>query len=108
MRRLGGIAGRVIGSLALALLLLGLPILVLQAPIVTRALVIRYYDASAGMSLPASLSTSEKVRAYTTEPGASPLSVTVDGQPGFDAAAACHVRVVLGLLIAEPCAVLAC
>jgi hypothetical protein len=99
VRRLAVILVRIVASVALGLLLLGVPVLVLQAPIVTRTLVARYYDASdVGLPLPVALRTAEAVRAYTTDPSAPPLPAEVSGRSGFDAEAASHLRDVRGVL----------
>lgn len=87
-------------SAALGLLLAGVPVLVLQAPFVTRAMVSANYDSSsAGLPLPSALRAAESVRVYATDPAAPPLPAAVDGRPGFDEAAASHLRDVRNVLV---------
>lgn len=100
---------RVLAAVAFAAVLLGTPVLLLQAPFVTRALVTRYYDpAEARLPLPAALTAAEQVRVYTTSPGGTPLPATVGGRSGFDASAASHLRDVRGVLLAARAVTLAC
>lgn len=90
-----------VAAVALALLILGVPVLVLQAPFVTRALVARHYDPeTAGLPLPVALDAAEEVRRYTTDPGARALPERVEGREGFDASAAGHLRDVRDVLVA--------
>ena len=93
MRGIAGGAAVAVSALALGVVLLGVPTLVLQLPGVTAGLVSRYYDPSSGsLPLPTALRTAEQVRAYTTDAAARPLPAEVDGRPGFDEAAASHLR----------------
>jgi hypothetical protein len=107
MRRFAAGAARVLLALALAGLLLGLPLLLLEAPPVTAVLVGRLYDHSAGIPAAAALKAAEQVRAYTTDPAAPALPATVAGRAGFDEAAASHLRDVRGVLLAARTATLA-
>jgi hypothetical protein len=109
MRGAVGWLGRGIAAVALGLVLLGVPVLVLQAPPVTAALVAHYYTpADAGLPLPVALRSAEQVRAYTTDPAAAPLPATVDGRIGFDEASASHLRDVRAVLLRARALTLAC
>jgi hypothetical protein len=100
MRALGW-AGRIAGALCVAILVVGLPVLVLQAPIVTRTLVGHFYDADeTGLSRTQALTAAEQVRAYTTDPSAPALPARVGDRAGFDESAASHLRDVRGVLLA--------
>lgn len=92
MRALGRGIVVAVASLALGVVLLGLPTMLLQLPAVTSTLVARYYDPAAGLPLPVALRTAEQVRAYTTSADAPSLPAEVGGRPAFDEAAASHLR----------------
>jgi len=84
---------------ALALMVAGIAILPLTGAAFTRTLSTRYSLAEeAGLPPERMLEVAEQVRAFVVESEGDTLPVTVDGRPGFDAAATSHlidVRVVL-------------
>lgn len=99
---------RLVASLAVAVLLIGFPTVVLEAPQVTRALVTRFYDpSSAGVPLPDALRAAEAVRVYVTDAAARPLPTALDGRAAFDDAAASHLRDVRGVLLGARTATIA-
>lgn len=86
-------------GLALTVLAAGLPVMVLEAPGVTRSLVARYaQEDQAGLTSERMLTLAEKVRAFVVR-GDGELPDQVDDRAGFDASAVAHlldVRAVLG------------
>lgn len=90
---------RALIAIALVAFAIGMSLMPLQTPLVTRTLVARVGDAqTAGLSIERVIVTAESVRRFVVS-GSGSLPETVDGRPGFDAAAVAHlidVRRVLG------------
>jgi hypothetical protein len=98
-----------VAAVALALTILGVPVLALQAPFVTSFLVGRAYDpASAGLPPNVALRTAEAVRVYTTDPRSPRLPAVVGERPGFDESAESHLRDVRRVLTAARVVTLGC
>ena len=96
------ILARVLVALGLTAVLLGVSVQILLAPAYTRTLSARVSQAAeAGLSSEQALRLAEEVRAFVAAPSPdSALPETVDGRPGFDAAATSHLRDVAGVLSA--------
>jgi integral membrane protein (TIGR01906 family) len=85
------IATALIG-LALAVLVIGLTLIPLTTPVVTRVLAQRYALAEeAGLPPQRMLEVAEQVRAFVADPAESTLPEQVDGRPGFDVSAVSHL-----------------
>lgn len=77
----------------LAVLVVGVSLYPMLHPAFTRLLVERYSSAkSAGISEASMLASAEKVRQFVADGDVADLPATVDGRPGFDAAAVSHLR----------------
>jgi integral membrane protein (TIGR01906 family) len=88
-------------GLALAVLLVGLAVFPLTQQAFTRIFSGRYSLAEqAGLPPERMLAIAEQVRTFVTDNDSAPLPATVDGRPGFDAAAVSHLvdvrRVLMG------------
>lgn len=95
MRALSAIAA----GLALAVFVAGLALFPMLHPVFTQVLAKRYaLVAETGLSQQQVLSTAEQVRAFVAGGPPDTLPATVDGRPGFDAAAISHLRDVRGVL----------
>ena len=104
-------AATVLVGIALAALVLGVSVSLLTGHAFTRLLASRYsLAAEAGLPRERMLDVAEHVRAFVVDGDAQTLPATVDGRPGFDAAAVSHLldvrqvldsaRIVTGLLSA--------
>jgi integral membrane protein (TIGR01906 family) len=91
---------RVLVALGLTAVLLGISVQILLAPAYTRMLSARVSQAEeAGLSPARMLLLAEEVRAFVAAPSPdATLPETVEGRPGFDAAATSHLRDVAGVL----------
>ena len=77
----------------LAVLVAGISLYPMLHPTLTRLLVERYSSAQdAGISEASMLATAEKVRQFVADSDVTDLPATVEGRPGFDAAAVSHLR----------------
>lgn len=90
-----------LGACAFVLLMLGLALQVVLAPVFTRTLVARVGSAElSGLSTASTLRLAEEVRAYVTDPQAPDLPAQVDGRAGFDERQVSHLddvaRVIVG------------
>ena len=87
------VATALAAGMALALLGVGLALLPMLYPTFTKLLSQRYsLVAQSGLSAEHILATAEQVRAFVADGDIDQLPVTVDGRPGFDAAAVSHLR----------------
>jgi len=87
-------------GLAFALLVLGISLVPLTQPAFTRVFSARYALAEdAGLSGPRMLEIAEQVRVFVTDADAPALPATVNGRPGFDAAAVSHLVDVRNVLL---------
>lgn len=87
-----------LAGLMLAVVAVGLPLMVLETPGVTRSLVARYaQDDRTGLPPARMLSLAEKVRSFVVR-GDGELPAQVDGRAGFDASAVSHLLDVRGVL----------
>ena len=79
-------------GLGLALMVVGMAILPLSGPAFTRELSSRFSLAGqAGLGRERMLEIAEQVRAFVVDAEGETLPETVDGRPGFDAAAVSHL-----------------
>ena len=93
------IAKALASGVVLALFVVGLALYPLLHPTVTKLLSQRYtLVAETGLSPQRDLQLAEKVRDFVADSDAEPLPTTVDGRPGFDAAATSHLRDVHNVL----------
>ncbi len=91
----------VVIGLALAVLVVGLSLYPLTHPTFTRLLVDRFsLSAPIGLSQSRIEATAEQVRAFVADGDGISLPETVDGRPGFDAAAVAHLADVRGVISA--------
>jgi integral membrane protein (TIGR01906 family) len=82
-----------LAGLGLAVLVVGISLYPLLHPTFTRLLAERYsLVQEAGISQASMLATAEQVRAFVADGDVPTLPATVDGRPGFDAAAVSHLR----------------
>lgn len=85
-------ASTVIVGIALAVLVLGVSVSLLTGHAFTWMLASRYSLATeAGLPRQRMLDVAEQVRAFVVDGDAQTLPATVDGRPGFDAAAVSHL-----------------
>lgn len=89
-----------IGTVGLALLVVGLSLQIVLLPGFTRALVERVGSAElAGLSQETTLELAEEVRVYVSVSDAPTLPRTVDGRPGFDERQSSHLDDVRAVII---------
>jgi integral membrane protein (TIGR01906 family) len=86
-------------GLALAVLVIGVALYPMLHPTYTRLLSERYsLVQDSGLSQARVLSLAEQVRQFVSDSEVNTLPATVDGRPGFDAAAVSHLRDVRNVL----------
>lgn len=80
-------------GLALALAVVGIALIPLLHPTFTKLLVQRYSETTqAGLTQAEMFHYAEQVREFVADGDVDSLPATVDGRPGFDAAAVSHLR----------------
>ena len=88
------------GALIIALAVIGVALLPLTTPAYVQAMVSAVDSAElTGLGAGRTLEVAEQVRDFVTSRSASPLPATVDGRPGFDAAAVSHLVDVRDVLV---------
>ena len=87
------VARALAAGLVLALFVVGLALYPMLHPTFTKLLSQRYsLVADTGLSNKRVLQVAERVRDFVADDDREPLPTTVDGRPGFDAAATSHLR----------------